>query len=173
MISKKLENAINKQINAEIYSAYLYYSMGAYFDDLALNGFSHWMRVQTMEELTHAQKLAGYLAERGGRVITKAIDAPPTKWKTPLSCFEEVYKHETVVTSLINKLMDLALKEKDHATVSFLNWFVDEQVEEESTADDVVQKLKLVDKTEGGLFLLDQEMDKRTFALPTWLTGVF
>ena len=173
MISKKLENAINKQINAEIYSAYLYYSMGAYFDTLSLSGFSHWMRVQNLEELTHAQKLAGYLSERGGRVITKAIDAPPTKWKNPLAVFEEVYTHETKVTALINKLMDLALKERDHATVSFLNWFVDEQVEEEATADDVVQKLKLVDKTEGGLFLLDQELDKRTFVLPPFLTGVF
>jgi ferritin len=151
----------------------MYYSMSAYFESLGLKGFSHWMRVQTLEESYHAQKLVTYLHDRGGRVLMKPIDGPPTKWKNPLDVFNAVYEHETKVTAMINALMDLALKESDHATVSFLNWFVDEQVEEEASADEVVQKLKLVDKAEGGLFLLDKEMDARTFSLPADLTGVF
>jgi ferritin len=173
MLNKKIENAINKQINAEIYSAYLYYSMGAYFDSLSLKGFSHWMRVQTLEELYHAQKFVGYLNDRGAKAVMKPMEGPETSWKSPLEVFKFVYEHEQKVTSLINALMDLALKESDHATVSFLQWYVNEQVEEESSADEVIHKLKLIDKTEGGLFLLDQELDKRTFVLPPELAGKF
>jgi ferritin len=173
MIKTKIQDAINAQINAETYSAYLYYSMAAYCESRGLNGFAHWMRVQALEELTHAQKLAGYLGERGGRVVLGAIDAPPAGWESPLAMAEEVYRHEQKVTGLINGLMDLALAESDHATTSFLTWFVDEQVEEEASADEVVQKLKLVDKTEGGLFLLDQQLDQRTFTAPPFLAGAF
>jgi ferritin len=173
MINSKIQDAINNQINAEAYSAYLYYSMAAYCESIGLKGFAHWMRVQALEELTHTQKLNGFLNERGGRVVLLAIEAPPTEWPSPLALFEEVHKHEQHVTALINKLMDLALAESDHATVSFLNWFVDEQVEEEATADEVVQQLKLVEKTAGGLFLLDQELNKRTFVAPPFLAGAF
>ena len=173
MLSDKIQKLINAQIGAENYSANLYYSMAAYFDSLSLKGFSHWMRVQALEELTHAHRFFTYVAERGGRVQMKGIDAPPTEWKTPLACFEAVYEHEIKVTGLINKLMDAALSQSDHATVNFLQWFIAEQVEEEATADEAVHKLKLVDKTEGGLFLLDQEMNKRTFVLPVDLAGAF
>jgi len=164
---------MNEQINAEIYSSYMYYSMASWFDSKSLDGFAHWMRVQALEELTHVQKLSGYLNDRGGRAIMKGVEAPPSDWNSPLSCFEEVYAHECNVTELINKLMDVALEERDHASVSFLQWFVDEQIEEEANTDAVVQKLKLVEGNEGGLFMLDREMDTRTFVMPTELAGVF
>jgi ferritin len=173
MLDEKIERGINDKINAELYSAYLYYSMAAYFEGLSLKGFSHWLRVQGLEEMTHVQKFFAYLNDRGGRVLLLPIEAPPSKWESPLAVFEEVYAHEVKVTGLINKLMDLVLAARDHASSSFLQWFVSEQVEEEASADEVLQKLKLVDKPEGGLFLLDQEMDKRTFALPPDLAGVF
>ncbi|MCP4200036.1 MAG: ferritin [Proteobacteria bacterium] len=173
MINKKIETAINKQINAEIYSSSLYYSMAAYFETLSLKGFSHWLRVQALEELTHVQKFFSYVHERGGRIRMLPVDGPPTNWKSPLAAFKLVYEHEVSVTGMINNIMDLSLKESDHATCNFLQWFIGEQVEEEASADEVVQKLKLVNKTEGGLFLLDQEMDKRTFVMPQNLVGVF
>ncbi len=173
MLNKKIEEAINNQINAEIYSSYMYYSMAAYFESMSLKGFSHWMRVQALEELTHVQKFSTFINDRGGRVLMAPVEGPPTKWESPMAAFVAVYEHEVKVTGLINGLMDLALQESDHATVNFMQWFVGEQVEEEASADEVVQKLKLVDKTEGGLFLLDQEMDKRTFVLPPDLAGVF
>ena len=173
MLDEKVERGINDQINAELYSAYLYYSMAAYFEGLSLKGFSHWLRVQALEEMTHVQKFFEYLNDRGGRVVLAPIEAPPSEWGSPLEVFEQVYAHEVEVTGLINKLMDLVLATSDHASSSFLQWFVSEQVEEEASADEVLQKLVLVDKTEGGLFLLDQELDKRTFVLPAALAGVF
>ena len=173
MVDPKVEEGINEQINAELYSAYLYYSMAQYFDALSLKGFSHWRRVQALEEMTHVQRFSSYLNDRRGRVVLRPVEAPPSEWESPLAVFEEVYAHEVRVTALINKLMDLVLARSDHASSNFLQWFVKEQVEEEASADEVVQKLKLVDKTEGGLFLLDQEMDKRTFVLPPELVGVF
>ena len=173
MLNEKIQDTINGQVNAELYSAYLYYSMAAYFESISLKGFSHWMRVQALEEMTHVQKLFSYVHDRGGKVLMKPIEAPPTEWTSPLAAFEATYTHEVKVTALINELMDLALAESDHASCNFLQWFVAEQVEEESSVDEIVQKLVLVDKTEGGLFLLDQEMDKRTFVLPAELAGVF
>jgi ferritin len=173
MIDQEVQGAINDQINAELYSSYLYYSMASYFESLSLKGFAHWMRVQALEELTHTQKFVDFVNDRGGRVLLQPIGAPATEWDSPLAVFEDAYAHEVKVTGLINKLMDIALAKSDHASSSFLRWFVDEQVEEEATADDVVQKLKLVEKTEGGLFLLDQELDKRTFVTPPWVAGDF
>ena len=173
MLSKKIQDAINDQINAEMFSANLYYSMSAYFESLSLKGFAHWMRVQALEEQTHVQRFTDYVNERGGRMLMKAIEGPPTDWESPKAVFEEVYEHEVKVTGLINNLMDIALAEKDHASGNSLQWCVGEPGEEEATADDVRQKLKLVDKTEGGLFLLDQELDKRSFVLPPEFVGVF
>jgi ferritin len=173
MLKENIQEAINEQINAELYSAYLYYSMAAYFESISLKGFSHWMRVQALEEMTHVHKLFSYVNDRGGRVLVRPIGAPPTEWDSPLAVFEETYAHEVQVTALINKLMDFAVAESDHASCQFLQWFVAEQVEEEASVDEIVQKLKLVDKSEGGLFLLDQEMDKRTFVLPPDLAGAF
>jgi ferritin len=173
MLNQKIQDAINDQINAELYSAYLYYSMAAHFESISLKGFAHWMRVQALEEMSHVHKFFSYVHDRGGRVLLKPIEAPPSDWASPLEVFEQTYSHEVKVTGLINKLMDAALAESDHASCNFLQWFVGEQVEEEASADEAVQKLKLVSKTEGGLFLLDQEMDKRTFNTPPDLVGVF
>jgi len=166
MIAKKMEEALNKQVNAEMYSAYLYLSMESYFKSLNLNGFANWMRVQTQEELMHAMKIYDFMNERGGRVTLKAIDGPPTKWESPLAVFEAVYAHEQKVTALINQLVDSAIKEKDHATNTFLQWFVNEQVEEESSADEIVQQLKIRENAPGGMFMLDRELGQRVFTPP-------
>jgi ferritin len=166
MISKKMEEALNEQVNAELYSAYLYLSMESYFKSLNLNGFANWMRVQTQEELMHAMKIYDFVNERGGRIILKAIEGPETEWDSPLAVFEAVYVHEQKVTGLINDLVDLAIKEKDHATNTFLQWFVNEQVEEESSADEVVQQLKMMENAPGGMFMLDRELGQRVFTPP-------
>jgi len=167
MLSEKMQDAINKQIVAETYSAYLYWSMAAYFESVSLTGFSQWMKAQAQEELLHAAKFFTFVAERGGRIKLDAIDAPPTEWDSPMAVFEQAYQHEQKVTGLINNLVDLAVEERDHATKSFLDWFVDEQVEEEASADGVVQKLKLMGDAPGGLFMLDRELGLRVFTLPT------
>jgi ferritin len=166
MISKKMESALNKQINAELYSAYLYLSMNSYFQSVNLMGFANWMRVQSLEEMTHADKFYGFVNDRGGKVTLAAIEGPPDKWSSPLAVFEAVYKHEKKVTKMINDLMDLAINEKDYATSSFLQWYVDEQVEEEANADGIVQQMKLVGDNTGGFFMLDRELGQRVFTPP-------
>jgi ferritin len=166
MINKKVEKAINEQINAEIFSAYLYLSMSAWFETQNLPGFATWMKVQFQEEMFHADKFYNYIHERGGKVILKAIDGPQTEWKSPLDVFENALAHEQKVTALINDLVALAEQEKDNATRISLEWFVTEQVEEEKSADDVIQQLKLVADAPGGMFLLDREMGQRTFTPP-------
>ena len=166
MISKKMQDAMNEQINAEIYSAYLYLSMAAYFESINLKGFANWMRVQEQEENFHAKKFYDYLLSRQGVVTLKAIAAPPNKWKNPLDVFKAVYEHEQKVTDLINKLATLAQKESDHATGVLLHWFINEQVEEEANADGLIQKLKLIGDNSSGLFLLDQELAARVFTPP-------
>ncbi len=171
MISKKMEGALNGQVNAELYSAYLYLSMESYFKSLNLNGFASWMRVQTQEEVMHAMKIYEFINERGGKVVLKAIEGPPTEWDCPLAVFEAVYVHEQKVTGLINDLVDLAIKEKDHATNSFLQWFVNEQVEEESSADEIVQQLKMMENAPGGMFMLDRELGQRVFTPPVTAEG--
>lgn len=163
MIKKKMENELNKQLNAELYSSYLYLSMSAYFESISLKGFANWMRVQAQEELVHAMKFYDYLNERGGRAVLMTIDAPPAKWQSPIAVFENVYEHEQKVTGLIHDLVSLAISENDHATNNFLQWFVAEQVEEESSADEIVQKLKLVGDAREALFMLDKELGQRGF----------
>ena len=167
MISKKMVKALNEQVNAEFFSAYLYLSMESYFKSLNLNGFANWMKVQTQEEVSHAMKIYEFINERGGRITLKAIDGPQTEWDSPLEVFKAVYEHEQKVTSLINNLVNLAIEEKDHATNTFLQWFVNEQVEEESSADDMVQQLKMMEKAPGGLFMLARELAQRVFTPPT------
>jgi ferritin len=166
MISDKMQEALNGQLNAELYSSYLYLSMAAYFLDLNLGGFANWMRVQAQEEDMHAMKFYNFINERGGRVLLKPIDGPPTEWNSPLAAFEAVLEHEQKVTGLINDLVELALAEHDHATNIFLQWFVTEQVEEEDSAHDVIQQIKMVGEAEGGLFMLDRELGQRTFTAP-------
>ena len=161
MIGKKMEVALNEQINAELYSSYLYLSMSAYLESLNLRGFAHWMRVQAREEEGHALKIYDHIIERGGRVTLGAVEAPPTEWDSPLAVFEQVASHEQKVTGLINELVDLATSENDHATRSFLQWFVDEQVEEEDAANQVLEKFRLVAAAPGGLFMIDRELAER------------
>jgi len=163
MLKQKLQDALNDQINAELYSAYLYLSMSAYFESENLPGHANWTRCQAQEELVHAMKLFDHVNERGGRVNLAPIDGPRVEWDSPTSAFQNVYDHEVKVTGLINDLVDLSLKESDHATTAFLQWFVDEQVEEEASADEVLQKLKRVGNDGAGIFMLDQEMGKRVF----------
>ena len=166
MLKEKMLAAFNKQINAEMYSAYLYLSMEAYFQSINLTGFANWMRTQTQEEMMHAMKFYDFVFERGGKVTLEAIDKPPFSWDSPLAAFKEVLKHEQHVTSLINDLVDLAIKEKDHASNIFLQWFVTEQVEEEASADAVIQRLKLAKDNASGLFMIDAELGQRVFTMP-------
>jgi len=166
MLKDKMLKALNEQINAEMYSSYLYLAMEAYFQSNSLTGFATWMRGQVQEELFHAMKFYDFVFERGGQVTLQAIKKPDASWKSPLDVFKSVLKHEQHVTSLINDLVDLAMAEKDHATLNFLQWFVAEQVEEEATAGEVVDKLKLIKSDTSGLFLMDAELGKRVFSPP-------
>ncbi len=144
--------------------------MAAYFDSVNLKGCSSWMRVQTMEEQTHIKKFYDYMSSRGGRVVLSKIAAPPSEWDSPLAAFEHVLEHEQMVTGRINDLVDIAVKLKDHATNSFLKWYVDEQVEEEESVDGVIQSLKLNENNPGGLFMIDKELAQRTFVPPAGVT---
>ncbi|MGI6454084.1 MAG: ferritin [bacterium] len=164
MISEKMLQALNRQINNELYSAYLYYSMAAYFEDQNLFGFANWFKVQTKEELFHADKIYQYVNDRNGRVILEAIAAPPTTWNSLLTAFEDALKHEMEVTKMINELVDLSLAERDYPTNHFLQWFLGEQIEEEASASQLVEKMKLVGDDRSGLFLLDQELGSRIFS---------
>ena len=166
MLNKKLEVELNKQLNAELYSAYLYLSMSAYLASKNLSGFSNWMKVQFEEEQFHAMKLFQYILDRGGRVELEAIEKPKSEWKGVLDIFDDVLAHEQKVTNLINNLVDVAMHEKDHATVNVLQWFVAEQVEEEAGVSDLLDQLKLVEGKGSGLFMLDREAKQRTFTPP-------
>jgi ferritin len=166
MISKTMNEVINGQINAELYSAYLYLSMSTWFSEKSLSGFAGWMRAQAQEELFHATKMLDYLLERGGSVELEAIAKPVPDWSTPLEVIEETAAHEAKVTGLINDLVDVALKERDHASNNFLQWFVAEQVEEESSVGDVVEKMKMIGDHSAGMFAMDMEMGKRVFTPP-------
>lgn len=170
MISLKMEKSINEQINWELYSAYLYFSMAAYFDSINLKGCSNWMRIQTMEEQTHVKRFYDFMTARGGRVILSEIKAPMTEWASPQAVFEDGLVHEQQVTSRINALVDMAQELKDHATNSFLQWFVNEQVEEEGSFADAIQSLKLNVNNPGGLFMIDKELAQRVFVPPVGVT---
>ncbi|MEM2131474.1 MAG: ferritin [Candidatus Woesearchaeota archaeon] len=160
-ISQKVEKKINEQINHEFYSAYLYLAMSAYFERNNFKGFAHWMKKQAEEETKHAIKYFNYVFERQGNVVLEEIEKPKTEWKNPLEAFEDAFKHEQKVTSLIYEINNLASEEKDYATISFNKWFVDEQVEEESTSLEIVEKLKLIGDNKQGLFMLDSFLGKR------------
>lgn len=167
MISKKMQNAFNNQVAAEFYSSFLYLSMAAHLEDNDLPGMANWMRVQYQEETFHAEKIFDYIIERDGRSEVKAWEAPPKKWKSTLEIFEAAYKHEQKVTALINGLMDVAQSEKDHASQVFLQWYVNEQVEEEASVKAIVQQLKMLGDSKAGLFQIDRELGQRTFTPPT------
>ena len=161
MITKAMQDAMNDQINKELYSAYLYLSMAAYFEDKNLPGFAHWMRVQEGEEREHAMKFYDFILERGGRVLLKAIDQPKTEWASTLEVAEEVAAHEAKVTASIYALYETALKEKDYPAQVMLQWFITEQVEEEKNAAEIVANLKLIEKGGTAVFVLDHQLGKR------------
>lgn len=166
MVSKKMQDALNGQMNAELYSAYLYLAMAAYYEDKDLPGFANWMRVQAQEEMTHAMKFYDYLVQRGARVVLDTIEKPPFEWESPLDVSENVLDHEKKVTGLINDLVNLAMEEKDHATNNFLQWYVAEQVEEEESVGSVLQKVRLAADSSSGLLMVDSELAQRVFNPP-------
>jgi ferritin len=161
MISEKMEKALNEQINEELYSAYLYLAMSAWFESQNLPGFASWMKVQMREENVHAMKFFEFIHERRGRAVLKAIKEPGKEWKSPLAAFEAALEHEQYITGCINNLMNLAVAEKDHATAGLLQWYVKEQVEEEASADRIVQMLKMAANAPGALLMLDHAMGER------------
>lgn len=167
MIKQRVNDAINTQINAELYSAYLYLSMAAYFEDQSLPGFANWMRVQFEEEQFHGLKFYAFVNERNGRVVLDAIDKPETTWSNIISVFEHVLSHEEHVTSLIDNLMALAIEERDYATSNFLQWFVDEQVEEEANVNGLLDQLRRVNGEGHAILMLDRELATRVFTPPT------
>lgn len=166
MLKDKIAEALNDHLNAEIYSAYLYYSMSAYFLSLNLKGFANWMYVQALEEMVHADKFFHFISDRGGRVLLKAVACPETKWASTEEVLSETLKHERIVTARIHGLVDMAMQEKDFATKTFLDWFVNEQVEEEASADEILQSVKMVQASPQALFMLDREVGQRTFTPP-------
>jgi ferritin len=162
MLSDRMRDAINEQINAEFYSAYLYLSMAAHCDALNLPGFSHWMKLQAKEEVEHATKFMEYLADRGARIVLKAIGEPPAEFPSPLAVFEQALEHERHVTALINNLYKMAVEDNDYATQSELMWFIKEQVEEEKNATQIVEQLKMVGTQGSALVLIDRYLASRS-----------
>jgi ferritin len=161
MLNESLEEALNEQINAELYSEYLYLSMAAYYADEGLPGFASWMRAQADEERAHAMRIYDFVIERDGRVTLETIDSPPTEWSGPADAFEAAYEHEVEISGMIDDLVALAREENDNATENMLQWFVAEQVEEEATAQDVLDKLTHVGDDGPGLLMVDQELAQR------------
>ncbi len=161
MITDRMVEELNKQLNSELYSYYLYLAMAAYFDSINLKGFANWMKVQAKEEERHALKIYEHIVERGGRVKLYQINQPPVEWKTPLEAFEAAYSHEVEVTGKINQIVDLAQREKDYATENLLQWFVSEQVEEETSFSSILHKLRLIGENIVGLLITDKELGER------------
>lgn len=161
MITNKLQEAINDQIQAELYSAYLYLAMSTYCESQNLKGFAHWLKAQYNEETSHAEKLMEHLLDRGSRVVLKTLEAPPAEFGTPVEIFEKVLAHEQHVTARIHNLYELAVAEKDYAAQILLQWFITEQVEEEATASSILDKLKMIPEKSGALFYMDKELGKR------------
>jgi ferritin len=171
MINEKMQHEINEQIKYEFFSSYLYLSMSAYFSSKNLDGMSSWMKVQAQEELVHAMKLFDHLKDRDGHIRLLSIDQPKGSWSSPLEAFREAYKHEQFVTSRINTLMTLSRETSDFASQPMLNWFVEEQIEEEASAAKVVQTLEQIGDSGSGLVMLDREMATRTFTYPAATKG--
>lgn len=163
MLKEEMADALNDQIREELFSAHLYLSMSAYFESIGLKGFAKWMIVQYREETEHAMRIYHYLVSQGARIRLQAIKEPQTDWASPLEVFEATLKHEEHITDCINKLVDIAEEIKDRATNNFLQWFIDEQVEEEENARQIINRLKLVNDNKNGLFMLDKELGQRQF----------
>jgi len=162
MISKKMQDGFNKQLNAELYAGYLYFAIGAWFESQNLEGFAAWMKSQAFEEMSHAMRFYNHILERGGEIALDTIAKPEGSWKTPVEAFQAAYEHELKVTGMINDLVDLAQQEKDNAAIyGLLNWFIEEQIEEEDQTLKAVEKLKMVEGSKEGLYMLDKEFGSR------------
>ena len=166
MIDKTMEKALNKQVNAEMYAAYLYLDLAAYFETTAFSGFASWMYAQVEEEIGHAMRIFHFINERGGQVVLETVEKPDADINSPLEAFEAAFEHEQKVTAMINNLVDMASELNDHATYNFLQWYVDEQVEEESSVDEIIEKLKLIGDQGNAIFMVDRELGAR---VPTLL----
>lgn len=171
MLNNKIQDALNEQINAELWSAYLYLSMGMHFEAEGMPGVANWFKIQFQEEQAHATIFMNYINQRGGRVTLKAIEAVPTSWESPLEAFKATLEHEKKVTSLINNLYALAEAERDYATRDRLTWFVSEQVEEEDNCRTLIDKFSLIGNDGMGLYMLDQELGARTYTAPSALAA--
>jgi len=170
MLKESIQQTINDQINAELYSSYIYLSMSGYLESINLKGMAHWFRIQAQEELTHVVKFFDYMNDRGSKVLLAAVAAPPTEWESPLALFTAALEHEQLVTGRINDMVSLAAQEGDRLTENFLQWFVGEQVEEEASVDGIVGQLKLVGDSGSGLFMIDRELAQRVFTPPAGIT---
>jgi len=166
MLSERLLQLMNEQINHEFYSAYLYLSMASYYHALGLDGFANWMRVQCLEEQVHAMKFFDFINDMNGRIVLKGISDPPVEWDSPRAPFEAALLHERKVTGLINNLVNVSLEEHDHASNNFLQWFISEQVEEESSVQAVLDKFNLMGDAPGGMYMIDKDLATRTFIYP-------
>lgn len=162
MISLKVQNAMNEQIKNELFSAYLYLSMASFFEEKNLPGFAHWMRVQAQEEQEHALKFFDFIHDRGGKITLLPIEQPKAEWKSALDAFNDAYEHEQLVTGMINKIYETALEQKDYPSQIMLQWFIDEQVEEEKNASDIVEQLKRIEERGTAILMLDHELGKRS-----------
>lgn len=167
MINSEVSKVLNEQVNKEFFSAYLYLSMSAYFSDLGLAGFANWMRIQAQEEQAHAMLVYDYLISQNEKVILEQLEKPQYSWDGPLNAFEKVLDHEKFITESINNILTVAEKNRDRATMSYFLWFIDEQVQEEATAQDLIAKLKLIAEDKTALFLLDKDLATRVFTPPT------
>ena len=167
MLNKKMEQSLNEQMNRELYSAYLYMSMSSYCTNKGLKGFANWFMVQYHEEMFHAMKFYEYINLQGGRAVLNAIPQPPSSFESPLDMFNKTLEHEQFITKSINELMELAITEKDHATQIILQWYVTEQVEEESNDNELISQLKIIKDDPQGIMLLDRELAGRMTTVPT------
>ncbi len=166
MLKKEINDALNKQINEELFSAYLYLAMASYFEDKNLPGFANWMRIQFQEEQFHALKMFDYVNERGGNVVLEAIAKPEVDFDNVIDVFEATLSHEKHITAQIEKLMDIAVEIKDYASQSFLGWYIDEQVEEEASAEEILNQLKMFDGKGQALLMFDRQFAARQFTPP-------
>lgn len=160
-LSKRMQDALNEQIKEELFSSYIYLSMAAYFESINLPGFAKWMGAQSQEELAHAMKFFGFIHERSGRVVLQALEQPPLEFDGPTDVFEKTLEHEQYISSRIQDLYALAIEEKDYASFSTLTWFIDEQVEEEQSADEILQVLKMIGDKGQGIISLDRQLAQR------------
>jgi ferritin len=160
-LSKNMQDALNEQIKEELFSSYIYLSMAAYCESINLPGFAKWMQAQSQEELEHAMKFYGFIHERGGRVVLQALEQPPLEFEGPVDVFEKTLEHEQYISSKIQDLYALAIEEKDYASFSTLTWFIDEQVEEEQSAEEILQVLKKIKDSSQGLIMLDRQLAQR------------